>query len=372
MADIQTRQDSKGKTKYTARIRVKGYKPQSATFTTLTAAKTWANKQEAAMRDGKHLPAQEAKRRTLAEAIDRYKSGPDYASKEASTRYTQDKQLEHWRDRLGHMTLAQITPEVIGDERDRLAKGEDRATPKPRTAATQVRYLSALSAVLAYTIGELGWMESNPAIKVSKPKEPRGRVRILSDAERKELLAKCKESKNAALYDFVMLALSTGARRGELHNLEWRHVDLDRRVITLDKTKNGDRRVIPLRGEAERIMAARSKIRRIDSPYVFPAPFRRGTAPKPVDFQSAWDWAVERAKLTDFKFHDLRHTAASTLAMNGATLAELAEVLGHKTLQMVKRYSHFTEGHTGGLMERLSDALFTEKKKKGEADEKQG
>ena len=66
MADIQTRQDSKGKTKYTARIRVKGYKPQSATFTTLTAAKTWANKQEAAMRDGKHLPAQEAKRRTLA------------------------------------------------------------------------------------------------------------------------------------------------------------------------------------------------------------------------------------------------------------------------------------------------------------------
>lgn len=372
MADIQTRQDSKGKTKYTARIRVKGYKPQSATFTTLTAAKTWANKQEAAMRDGKHLPAQEAKRRTLSEAIDRYKSGPDYADKEASTRYTQDKQLAHWRERLGHMTLAQITPEVIGDERDRLAKGEDRKTPKPRTPATQVRYISALSAVLAYTVQELRWMESNPAIKVSKPKEPRGRVRILSDEERKALLAACKGSKNEALHDFVVLALSTGARRGELHTLEWRHVDFERRVITLDKTKNGDRRVIPIRGEAERILKERNKIRRIDNNFVFPAPFRRGTEPKPVDFQSAWDWAVERAKLEDFKFHDLRHTAASTLAMNGATLAELAEVLGHRTLAMVKRYSHFTEGHTGGLMERLNDALFTEKKKKGTANEKKG
>lgn len=362
MADIQERTGKDGKTRYTARIRVKGYRAQTATFTRLTDARTWARKQEVDMRDGKHLPAQEAKRRTLAEAIDRYKSGPDYAGKEASTRYTQDKQLEHWKTRIGHMTLAMVTPEVIGDERDTLAKGEDRVTPKPRTAATQVRYLSALSSVLAYTVQELGWLEVNPAIKVSKPKEPRGRVRILSDAERKELLAKCKESKNEALYDFVMMALSTGARRGELHNLEWRHVDLDRRVITLDKTKNGDRRVIPLRGEAERIMAARSKIRRIDNPFVFPAPFRRGIAPRPVDFQSAWDWAVERAKLTDFKFHDLRHTAASTLAMNGATLAELAEVLGHRTLAMVKRYSHFTEGHTGDLMERLSDALFTEKK----------
>jgi integrase len=85
-----------------------------------------------------------------------------------------------------------------------------------------------------------------------------------------------------------------------------------------------------------------------------------------VDIQSAWDLAVERAKLENFRMHDLRHTAASHLAMSGATLAELSEVLGHKTLQMVKRYSHLTEGHTGDLLERMGDRMFKTGGKKNE------
>lgn len=79
-----------------------------------------------------------------------------------------------------------------------------------------------------------------------------------------------------------------------------------------------------------------------------------------MNLQHPWEDAVAKASLEDFRFHDLRHSAASYMLMNGATIAELAEVLGHKTLQMVKRYSHLSESHTRGLVERMNAAVFGE------------
>jgi integrase len=105
----------------------------------------------------------------------------------------------------------------------------------------------------------------------------------------------------------------------------------------------------------------RSRIRRIDSPFVFPAPFRYGQEPKPIDIQNAWRVAMKRAELKDFRFHDLRHSAASYLAMNGASLAEIAAVLGHKTLAMVQRYAHLSDAHTSKVVERMNTAIFQQK-----------
>lgn len=281
------------------------------------------------------------------------------------------------------MTLATITGPVIADERDHLLKGQTtrvaagkksrNAIRKPkkgekrepevksnRTPATVVRYLAVLSHCLTYAQKELGWIVDNPARNVSKPKEPRGRVRFLSEKERAALLKACADSQNPHLHDIVVLALSTGARRGEIQGLEWRHIDFNRRVIVLDETKNGERRVIPIRGQAEKLLRDRHDSRREDTPFAFPSPYHPKRTSKPIDIQNAWDWALERAKIQDFKFHDLRHSAASYLAMNGATLVELAEVLGHKTLAMVKRYSHLAEDHTGALLERMNDAIFAE------------
>ena len=79
---------------------------------------------------------------------------------------------------------------------------------------------------------------------------------------------------------------------------------------------------------------------------------------KPVEIRSAWSFALEKAKVEDFRFHDLRHTAASYLAMNGATLAEIAEILGHKTFQMVKRYAHLSEAHTASIVEKMNAKIF--------------
>lgn len=379
MPDIQVRTDGEGRTTYCARIRVKGERPRVATFNTMTAAKQWAQRTEGDIRRGLHLPDVEAKRRTLADAIDRYEASPGHLAKRPGTLASQAKHLAWWKAELGHRTLHGLTPALIGDARDRLAAGEDRKTPKrrrprklseapegapeaplakPRTPATVCRYLACLSAVLSFAVKELGWIQDNPMRRVSKPKEPGGRCRVLAEEERAALLEACRNV-SPDLADLVTLALCTAARKGELRGLTWGDVDLSRRVITLRDTKNGGTRVVPVRGEAEAVLAARAKFRRLDNPHVFPAPFRRGKAPGgPMDFTGPWYRALAEAGLEDFKFHDLRHTAASYLAMSGASLPELAAILGHKQLSMVQRYAHFCEGHGGDVLERMTAKLF--------------
>ena len=105
--------------------------------------------------------------------------------------------------------LADITPTLIAENRDKLSKGDE----KPRANATVVRYMAALSHAFTIAVREWGWLEDSPMRKVSKPKEPRGRIRFLSDEERERLLEACRESHNPYIYPVVVLALSTGARK---------------------------------------------------------------------------------------------------------------------------------------------------------------
>src|SRR5262245_39071439 len=221
-------------------------------------------------------------------------------------------------------------------------------------ASTVRRYLAVLSHAFTVAVQEWEWVPENPFLKVSKPKEPRGRVRFLSEDERQRLLDSCQVSRNSSLYTIVVLALSTGARRGELLSLHWSDVDLKRGMLTFRKTKNGETRAVPLTGYALEVLAHHTKIRRPDTTLVFPE--RTGT--RPMSIREAWKFAIQRAGITNFRFHDLRHSAASYLAMGGASLTEIAEVLGHKTLQMTKRYTHLTESHTRGVVERMNQTIF--------------
>ncbi|HUD00807.1 MAG TPA: site-specific integrase, partial [Rhabdochlamydiaceae bacterium] len=220
-----------------------------------------------------------------------------------------------------------------------------------------VRYLAALSHALSTACKEWGWLEDSPMRKVSKPKEPRGRVRYLETEERERLLQACRESKNPYLYTVVVTALSTGMRRSEILNLTYRDVDLDKGRITLHETKNGERRVVPLVGHALELLRQHGSIRRIDTVLVFPA--IRGQKPQKVlNFRGAWETALKSAAIDDFRFHDLRHSCASYLAMNGASLAEIGELLGHKNLQVTRRYSHLSEVHTAGVVESMNEKIF--------------
>ena len=351
MAAIQTRKTRDGETRYRVIVRLRGYPVQTATFRRKTDAKRWAQQTEVAIREGRYFKTSEAKRHTLAELIERYivdvVPGRSKADHQGVT-----AQLRWWSSMLGPYTLADVTPAMIAEQRDRLGRGEGMSG-RQIAPATQNRYLQVLSHAFSFAVREWEWLEDNPVRKIRRVKEPRGRVRFLSDDERGRVLDACKKSKNPNLYLLVLLAISTGARQAELLSLRWPDIDLERGLAVLHKTKNGERRALALAGPALEALKTRSKIRRIDTDLVFAN--RRGVAPFP---RRGWDLALENAGIEDFRFHDLRHSAASYLAMSGATLAELAEILGHKTLAMVKRYSHLTEQHTSRVVARMNERIF--------------
>lgn len=353
MANIEKRTTADGATSYRVKVRLKGYPVQSATFERLTDAKKWASSTESAIKEGRHFKTGEAKRHTLAELIDRYIR--DVMPTKPKSAYDQTQQLTWWRDQLGSYTLADVTPSLIAEYRDKLAGGVTvRGTQ--RSPATVNRYLAALSHAYTIAVTEWEWLDDSPMRKVRKPTESRGRVRFLTDDERPRLLKACKESSNPYLYTVVVIALSTGMRKEEIMGLSWDDVDLNKGRAVLHETKNGERRAIAMTGHALELLKELGKVRRIDSRLIFPS---KEIAPqKPMDLRTPWETAVKKADLIDFKFHDLRHSAASYLAMNGASLAEIAEVLGHKTLQMVKRYAHLSEGHTASVVASMNDKIF--------------
>jgi integrase len=352
LATIQERKSSDGKTKYRVIVRMKGCPPQSATFERKTDAKKWAQDTESAIREGRHFKTVEAKKHTLREMVDRYIE--NVLIHKPKTYKNQKMQLEWWADTIGYHLLSDVTPALIGECRDKLLS-ETTKRKKQRSPATVVRYMAAISHAFTIAVNEWEWLEYSPVSKVKKPKEARGRVRYLDDDERAKLLAACQESGNHYLYVIVVLAITTGMRQGEILGLRWKDIDLLRSCAVLHETKNGERRRVPIPQFAAQFLVEMSKVRRIDTPLVFPG---NKDPQKPIDIRNIWDGAVTKAELEDFRFHDLRHTAASYLAMNGATLAEIAEVLGHKTLQMVKRYAHLSDAHTAGVVERMSSKIF--------------
>jgi integrase len=369
MASIEKRETQEGKTSYRVKVRLKGYPTQSETFERLTDARKWASATESAIREGRHFKTAEAKKHTVNELIDRYTRDvlPTQQPKEQLKKATN---FARWKEEIGHALLADLTPAAIVAVRDKLLS-EKTVRGGQRQPATVTSYMNALSAALSLAVNEWGWLDDSPMRKVKKPSAPRGRVRYLSDDELARLLKACKESSNSMLYCVVVLAVSTGMRAGEIYGLYWKEpkdppeygawgvVDMTACRIVLHETKNGERRVVPLVGHALECVRELAKIRRLDTDLLFPEKARPGQKPqKPIDLRTPWETVLKVAEIEDFHFHDLRHSAASYLAMNGATLAEIAETLGHKTLQMVKRYAHLSDAHVSGVVERMNQKIF--------------
>jgi hypothetical protein len=153
MATIEQRTGKDGQHVYRAKVRRKGAPPLSATFTKLSDARKWVQVTEAAIVEGRHFKTAEAKRHTVADLIDRYLVDV-LPNKSASSIYMQSLQLRWWRVRLGHCILAELTPALIAEQRDKLAKGEGRR----RATSTVRRYLAALSHALTVAVKEwAGW-----------------------------------------------------------------------------------------------------------------------------------------------------------------------------------------------------------------------
>lgn len=357
-------------TVYKARVRRAGQDGQtSKTFKTRTAAERWARKFEAAILEDNAGLVSEGQKHTLKEAIERYRREilPNHTP---ITIRGYSGHLDYWERQLGHLRLAEVKPEKIAACRDELATTapapkSPESLPKLHAPATVARYLATLAAVFTACVREWHWVEHSPVGKVAKPKVSNGKTRFLSQDELHRLLVACRESASPDLYLAVLLAITTGARQGELLGIRWRDVDLAKDALLLrvdnETSTKGGVRSVRIAAQVKPLVAARfaeyraGKVADLTgSALVFPSRISRE---RPVDLRTPFTTALKRAGIEHFRWHDLRHSAASFMAANGASLVEIGAVLGHKSTQTTARYSHLTQQATDLLVQNTADKI---------------
>jgi integrase len=240
---------------------------------------------------------------------------------------------------------------------ERIAAFEERRITEV-SAWTVRNELTVLRHMLRLAHRKWNYLDRVPEIEM--PKAPRGRTRYLSEDEIKRLLAACARSKNTHLPAIVTLAINTGMRKNEILRLDWARIDLDKDLgfnarITLYDTKNGEARGVPLNKAAIAALTALEP----DPSQREGSVFKRKNGEDWGQIRTAFEMAVKRAGLLDFRFHDLRHTAASHLAMRGRPLKEIQEVLGHKSFSMTLRYAHLSPMHLRTAVESLDGLTST-------------
>ncbi|MBI1364011.1 MAG: tyrosine-type recombinase/integrase, partial [Proteobacteria bacterium] len=343
MATIQKREGKKGPS-YRVMVRMKGFPDQVRTFKRLTDAKQWASDTESGIRKGEvKNVVRTAATKTLQDVIDRFRKEV-FVHRAETTKRAEGSFLAYWEKTLGSYALAYITPDMVSEKLAELAAAGDArrkavdddgkpvAPPKPKSRKTLKHYRDTLAVLFKHAM-QWGWVGSSPLDGVNKITKIRNeRIRFLSEDERKKLLDACKASDNEHLYPVVVFALSTGARKSEILGLTLSDIDLKRDTAVLRDTKNGDTRAVPVVHHLHDLLEDQAE--KIDTFYDElepPAPrrwlFPRRDGQEPIDIRKAWENARDTAKINDFRFHDLRHSTASYLAMNGASLVEIAEIL---------------------------------------------
>lgn len=264
----------------------------------------------------------------------------------------------HWHKVFNNTPIKSITTKDVKKEIKILSQsgslstnGNGNKSSKPRSSNTVIRYKAVLSAIFKYAIRE-EYLKENPVDTVHIQATPNKIERYLSDDERNKLLYECKQSSWDRMYLLVLLAITTGMRKSELTGLRWTDIDFDKGLAKLTDTKNGESRMNPI---PEVTLVELKKLRQIGNSLIFNSPTKLD---KPFEFTKQWKGVLDRAGVTNFRFHDLRHTAASYLVMAGATLYETAQVLGHKSTQTTERYAHLSTSHKSEVVERVMGKVF--------------
>jgi integrase len=249
-----------------------------------------------------------------------------------------------WKDALGNYPLRQV---VAGDVQRYVARRLTEVRP-----ATVNREVAFLKRVFNVAI-EDGLADTNPVRKVRLLREDNTRVRYLADDEE----ARLRQEIGDPHWPVVALALNTGLRRAEQFNLSWEHVDFNANVLTIPRTKAGRTRRVPMNSLVRDHLRALPS--RLKGPWVFPS----ASGETPLDSQNFMNRvfvpAVKRAGIQDFRWHDLRHTFASRLVMQGVDIRTTQELLGHADIRMTLRYSHLSPSHLLDAVEKLLDGTGT-------------
>ena len=327
-----------------ARVIRKGFPTRSKTFRAKKDAEQWARSVESEMDRGVWRDRSEAENTTLKACLKRYLTEVTPKKKSKGESWY----VQAWMGRpIASMFMASIRGKDLASE--------IRAMESEGKGANHIRlHLAVISHLFNVARREWG-MESldNPADTVGNPKLPSGRDRRLVDDEEERLLAACADSRNLYLRPAVIFAIETAMRAGEIvetwkqdpsgaldadgkhlqikvsTGLLWENVDLKKRTAHLPKTKNGDARTVPL---SSRAAAALEALPRNLDGRVFGVTYE--------GIHQSYVRACRRAGITGLTFHDLRHEATSRLFEKGFNPMEVSTITGHKTLQMLKRYTH--------------------------------
>ena len=320
MASFRKRGD-----KWQARVHRQGAAaPVVKTFITKAAAIKWARNVESQLDLEVFAPKQVMPR--LKTVVERYVAEVTLTKKgESQERY---RATQLMKTKLADLFMDKITGEVVAKYRDQRLTQVSNNTVRLE--------LAFLSVVFEQSRKEWGLGVSNPVRQIRIPKPGKPRTRRLEAGEEEALLTSCAASGAHYLHSFVVLAIETGMRFGELSGVLWKYVDMDKRTIHLPDTKNGETRTVPL---STRALAAIQILPRSISGRLFTA--------KPGSIRSAFLIAVQKARacspegmLQNLRFHDLRHEAVTRLFEKGLNPIEVGMVSGHKTLSMLQRYTH--------------------------------
>jgi integrase len=330
MASIQKIERNKGYA-YKVQIRRKGFSSISRIFESkelaLNFAKSVENDRE------KMLAFGEVRNQIkLDKLVDDY----FYRGYQGKRPKEQRWKINYWINHIGNKNIGDINRYDILSGINNL--------PSHYKNSTINRFKAAISALLTFAVNEYD-LKDNPARLVKSKPENNQRTRYLSEDERKRLLKESMSSNWDKFYLLILLALTTGARRSEITNLKWSDIDFINKTATVNQTKNGEPRVLPLTNSVINEMQSFNQ----DFELIFHSP---KTPDKPYDFRKQWVKLLKKADINDFTFHCIRHSTASYLAQQGVSLIEISSILGHKQIQVTMRYSHLAISNKQRLIEK--------------------
>jgi len=319
----------KFRNKWRAEVRRQGHAHMSKVFPTKGEASRWARETERALETG---DLHNLSNKTMGDMIDAYlEENPDAITYEVST-------LKQWRELLGKVKLNQVRRKHVKDAREKLAqqivksgsrKGETLSN------ATINRRVALLARVCRIAIEDWDWLKDNPAHIRALP-EDNERDRILSPDERVRLLEAVVNHPEKALLGFVLVAEATGMRAGELRALKWADVDIDEGLLRILKSKNRDKRVVAVTGEAlDWLKQWRKDTELRFGGYVF----GNMTGHAPFYYSKAFPEVRDAAGLEDFRFHDLRHGFVTAALTSNVNPILLSKVSGHRSTYVMQRYA---------------------------------
>lgn len=334
-----------------ASIRIKGHPVINKSFKKKNDADRWAQEVEGQIRMGIYNYGREKNRhKTLSELIDKYIEEVVRGRHKSASETI--RQLEYFRKRIGSYSLIYITTELLMVEQAKLLK-EKTIRGLPRNPNTVNRYMAILGGAFTYACKNLRWIDDHPCRNLLKLKITPKERRILSEEEEHRLLAACKESSSPYLYTIVLMAITTGARKGEILNLTWSSIDFEKQLAHIKDSKNGKPRRVGLVDAVIKELKDLQKLQSSICGLIFPSITGWGSA----NIRKSWQNALSRAGIENFVFHGLRHHFCTFGGQLGATGMQLRSQMGHSSSSMTDHYTHNDAQSTRFIGEAIEKRL---------------